>query len=362
MKIIVYAGSLRPGGGITVASNIIKAMATRKNVQIDVYTGARDSSTALQPLFKSLPQVRERQFYPNLGSEIRYLISKFYFIPLTLFNRKILLLSINYWVPCFCKQIVYHINLLNFKKVPNDNFSKKIKEFDAALACKLASINWFESKYLMHEAETYLGHAIRNPHLLYACVDDDFVKTKTKQSNNTNIMAVSSVQPHKDNEVCISVLGKLAHDHPEVNWTLTIVGGQSKRQWEKFKSLANSKSLGNKISFTGPIKKSQLSLMLNQSMCLMNTSRIESFCMVAIEAMASRCPAIVTDETSMPESVGEAAIVVKAGSVEEFAAAVYSLYTDARLRSKYIEKGIIRANQFSTSAFNTKLLELIPEI
>jgi len=363
VAIIIYAGSLRPGGGLTVVKNVIEAIASNKNDKIIVYTGASDASAALRPLFDKFPQVQEKKYFPNTGSGLRYLLAKLHFLGLTLFRRDDLLFSINYWIPCFCKQIVYHINLLNFQRNAGDSFGKKIKEFDAALACRLASVNLFESNFLLREAENYTGNKIRNAHLLYACVDNAFVNSdQSAQKLDAHIMVVSSIQAHKDNEVCVDLLSKLVADYPDTNWQLSFAGGQSVKQWDNLKALFDSRQLAGMVNFLGPVDKRQLSQMLNQSLCLVNPSRIESFCMVALEAMASRCPVIVTSETSMPESVGDAAIIVNAGNFNEFASAVYAFFTDGNLRNEYIERGENRAQKFSTSKFNQRLLELIDEI
>lgn len=362
LDIIFYAGSLRPGGGLTVAKIMIEAMAKNQANNIVVYTGAKDSSLALNSVFESYDNVHEKQFMHSMHSEVRYAFSKVFFLSKSLFKRKTLLISINYFIPTFYKQFVYHLNLLSFMRQARDGFPKKIKEFDAKLACRFATINVFESDYLRETAEEYTGVKIRNPKRLYIGIDPSFYSNKNtnnRYKHNANIILVSSPQPHKDNQTCIDALKNLSDNQGEANWKLIVVGGQSVKQWTELKDYTDTQGVADKVEFLGPVDKTQLSTLMHQSLCLISASKIESFCMVALEAMASECPAIVTDDTSMPESVGEAAIVVESGSSEQFAQSILDLYNNENLRNDFISKGNKRTKKFSTSAFNQNLRKLL---
>ena len=364
MNIIFYAGSLRPGGGLTVAKIMIEAMAEKKSNNILVYTGAKDCSLALRSTFEKYENVQEKQFFQGINSEIRYIISKLYFLHKTFLNRKQLLISINYYIPAFCKLFVYHLNLLSFMRQEGDKLPKKIKEFDAYLACRFATINVFESEYLKKTAEKYTGIEIKKNQLLYIGVDPEFFIEKKTNNNihNTNILLVSSPQPYKDNPVCIDALYKLFKKSDSTNWRLTIVGGQSVEQWSALQTYAKDLGIEDNVAFLGPVDKQHLSTTMSQSLCLISASRIESFCMVALEAMASKCPAIVTNETSMPESVGDAATIVNAGNSSQFADAIYELYENKALRQKAVKKGLEHAKNFSNEKFKHDLTIIITKV
>lgn len=364
MAIRIYAGSLRPGGGLSVAKVMIEAIAEHSSAPIVVYTGARDASDALQDIFHRFSHVTEKRFFPGSNSEMRYLLSKLLFPLISLFDLKGLLISINYYIPVFCREMVYHINLLSFKRFGITPVGMKIKEMDAAIACRLATVNVFESDYLLRIAEEKTQHPVRNPKRLYIGVDQDFYRDveNTAVYDSSHLLVVSSIQPHKDNSLCIELMHHLCLHHPHVDWQMTFAGGQSVAQWENLRKLAIEKEVGSRVQFVGPLGKKNLSDLMAESLCLVNPSRVESFCMVAIEAMASGCPVIVTSETSMPESVGDAALVVEAGSVSQFSEAVLKLRNDIHSRSRLISKGRQRADTFSKESFKKNLLEIINEL
>jgi glycosyltransferase involved in cell wall biosynthesis len=365
IKIIFYAASLRPGGGLTVAKSIIVALASDSNNTIIVYTGERDSSRELQSTFQQFDNVREIKFFQSSGSMARYLFSKIYFLYKTLFDRKLLLISINYYVPSWCKQIVYHINLLSFMKTPNDTVWKKIKEFDARIACKIATVNVFESDYLLKTATEYVGQ-VKNPKRLYVGVDDIFftppINGKSWDCHRLpNILSVTSPQPHKDNETGIQALATLCKEHPEIPWKLTIVGGQNVSQWDELKGFAEKTGVGPNIEFLGPVSKIDLTRLMQNSLCVISTSLIESFCMVAIESMAAGCPVIVTSETSMPESVDDAAIIVEKYSVDGFYQAILNFKENYDQREKLIKQGGLHVAKFTQTQFESNLENIVNE-
>ncbi|QDU27962.1 GDP-mannose-dependent alpha-(1-6)-phosphatidylinositol monomannoside mannosyltransferase [Anatilimnocola aggregata] len=76
-------------------------------------------------------------------------------------------------------------------------------------------------------------------------------------------------------------------------------------------------------------------------------SLYEGFGLPVIEAMACGVPVICSNTTSLPEVAGDAAILVDPLQIESIAAAMQQLATDAALRAKMREQGLIRAQTFS---------------
>lgn len=73
----------------------------------------------------------------------------------------------------------------------------------------------------------------------------------------------------------------------------------------------------------------------------------EGFGLPALEAMASGVPAIVSRNSSLPEIVGDAGVLVNETKADAIAEAMRKLATDPALRHQLAQKGLQRARQFT---------------
>lgn len=359
MKVGIYAGSVRPGGGLTILTQAVCALADA-GFDVIVYTGASDSAKILRDVISRYPNVREKMFFSGIPAALRYFFSKFYFVYEAKREQLDLFLSINYYIPVTCRLVVYHINLLSFLASGADSLASKVKRFDARLACSRSNINLFESKFLFEAATDKLKGKVGNPEILYMGVDPEFyLPGNSGQVGERQLALVSSVQEHKDNATCLKALQELCRNNPEPPWTLVVAGGQNKEQWAGFLNEADQLGVRNNVRCLGPVNKQELRRVLSESVALISASRVESFCMVALEAMAAGCPAVVTNETSMPESLCDAGIMVNQGDHEGFANAVRSLSNMPEVRDEYIAKGRARAQKFTVSIFSQNLRDIL---
>jgi alpha-1,3-rhamnosyl/mannosyltransferase len=79
-------------------------------------------------------------------------------------------------------------------------------------------------------------------------------------------------------------------------------------------------------------------------------SLFEGFGLPPLEAMVCGVPVICSDVTSLPETVGDAALTVDPASVDDLAAAMRRVLGDPALRTTLIERGHHQAERFSWSA------------
>ena len=76
-------------------------------------------------------------------------------------------------------------------------------------------------------------------------------------------------------------------------------------------------------------------------------SLYEGFGLPPLEAMASGTPVVTSNVSSLPEVVGDAALLVDPRDPEAIAAAVQRILTDEDLRRSLVQKGLGRAHEFS---------------
>ena len=84
--------------------------------------------------------------------------------------------------------------------------------------------------------------------------------------------------------------------------------------------------------------------------------------MPPLEAMACGVPVLTTHAASLPEVVGEDAVVVDPYQVDAIAGGLERLYTDAALREKLKKAGPLRAAKFTWEASAKQLYAVYQEV
>lgn len=369
--IAINAITIQPGGGLSVVQQIADAVATLTSYQFTIYVG---SSDVYDDLKKRTSDCQNIQIFPILldkRSTYKWILSKAIFF----FGKRAreidLVISINYWLLTKCPLLTYHINLLNFESPSNTRFSisSYLRRIDALLACRFSSINAFESHYLAESAFKATNGQIRNSRVLYAGLSEIFFREIPEKNqafaignftrDSRVLLLVSSPQPHKDNALALEILEYVARKSPQDKWRLLVCGGQAIHQWDAFLRQAAKLGIAELVTIVGPIPKEVLRQYIEHSTCLINPSQVESFCMVALEAMAVGCPVIVTNRTAMPESVADAGIVIPERNVTSFGNVVLRVAKDDKYRNEFIQKGKARALLFHPHRFSEALAALI---
>ena len=85
----------------------------------------------------------------------------------------------------------------------------------------------------------------------------------------------------------------------------------------------------------------------NAARCLVHPAFYEGFGLTPLEAMACGTPVIVSNVSSLPEVVGDAALLVDPQHDEEITVALWRLLTDAACANRCGPKGLQRAAAFS---------------
>lgn len=94
----------------------------------------------------------------------------------------------------------------------------------------------------------------------------------------------------------------------------------------------------------------ELPELLAGASALVVTSRYESFCLPALEAMAAGTPVVAYSNTALPEIVGGAGQLVRDGDLRELTDATVSVLRDRGLAEELSAKGRRHSNAFSWQA------------
>ena len=141
---------------------------------------------------------------------------------------------------------------------------------------------------------------------------------------------------------------------------LVLAGGV----WEKFKKELTD-TIGDfdqtKIEVLGYVKDEDLPNLYSNALMFIYPSLYEGFGLPVLEAMKCGCPVITSNVSSLPEVIGQAGIQINPKNDEELINAYEKMYYDSFFRELCIERGLIRAKNFSWGKCASELLSYIAE-
>jgi glycosyltransferase involved in cell wall biosynthesis len=159
------------------------------------------------------------------------------------------------------------------------------------------------------------------------------------------ILFVSTIEPRKNVPGLLRAYRRLRENY-KLTPALVLAGTQG---WlsEDVHKLVNELDLKPHCFFLGRVSSHDLHFLYNAALCLVHPAFYEGFGLTPLEAMACGTPVVVSNVSSLPEVVGDAALLVDPQNDEEITVALWRVLTDASLRAGLREKGLQRAAAFS---------------
>ena len=157
------------------------------------------------------------------------------------------------------------------------------------------------------------------------------------------LLAVGTFDPRKRIAVLADVVRRVRDDH---DVALVIAGDQGTFAAEVMATLARA-GIAESSRVIGHVTNDDLVTLYSGASCLVFTSAYEGFGLPPLEAMACGTPAVVFDNSSLPEVSGAAAIVVPDGDASRMAGAVSRLLGDSAELERRREQGRSWASTFT---------------
>lgn len=166
------------------------------------------------------------------------------------------------------------------------------------------------------------------------------------------VLAVGPGSRNKNVSLVVRALENLGEAAPQ----LVLVGAGADGVFA-----GNSNLNDRRVRSLGYLEDSDLMGLYANALCLAFPSRYEGFGLPPLEAMALGCPAIVSDQASLPEICGDAALICGADDIDGMAAHIRSLADDQEFRRQMIERGYARAATFTWDRSTHVVTRLIDE-
>lgn len=157
------------------------------------------------------------------------------------------------------------------------------------------------------------------------------------------ILYVGTIEPRKGLDILIPAYAALAAEIPH---DLVIAG---KKGWytEPLFRQVETLGLGQRVHFTDYVADEDLPGLYNLADLFVYPSRYEGFGLPPLEAMACGVPVVCSNAASLPEVVGDAALLVPPDDIEALTRALYRVLDDEALRAEMRARELARARRFT---------------
>ena len=176
-----------------------------------------------------------------------------------------------------------------------------------------------------------------------------FNKYKVQHKDSIKyIFSLCTMEPRKNLKFTVQCFIKFISKH-QIQDLFFYLGGSL---WDDFIQLLeeqvnNFDEYRDKIIGLGYIDDNDVNILYSNSLFFAYISQYEGFGVPPLEAMQAGTPVITSNNTSLPEVVGDAGIMIDYDNEEQCIKAFEDLYFNDVLREYYIQKGIERARLFS---------------
>lgn len=217
------------------------------------------------------------------------------------------------------------------------------------------------SEYTKNELIKVLKISEEKIKVIHLGVDTHLFKKKIapRPDNTKNILFVGSSAPWKNLHTLVKAIYKVRKKLPNVK--LVKIGPTWKGE-EKLIELIRKLNLDDTIKFVGYVPDKDLPNYYSSADVFVFPSLYEGFGFPPLEAMACGCPVISSNAASIPETVGNAGIMVNPMDVDGLAEAIIKVLTNDALKEEMIKKGLKRAQEFNWEKTARETLKVYEEM
>lgn len=159
------------------------------------------------------------------------------------------------------------------------------------------------------------------------------------------ILSVGTIEPRKNYPRLIQAFQLLRAEY-KIPHQLIIVGGRGWLFHDIYQEVERL-GIGDSVRFLGYVPEEDLRALYRGAEVFAFPSHYEGFGLPPLEAMACGVPTVVSNTSSLPEVVGDAALMVSPDDIKGLAEALYRLLSDDALRAELRKEGLEQAQKFS---------------
>ena len=173
------------------------------------------------------------------------------------------------------------------------------------------------------------------------------VREKYNIPDKPYFLSLSTLEPRKNIGSTIKAFIKLIQQEKLDEVNLVLVGTKGWDYKSIFNELPVAKDLLDRIIITGRVEDSDLASIYSGALAFVYPSFYEGFGLPPLEAMQCGIPVVTSNNSSLPEVIGNAGILINPLDIEALCQEMLNLYQSDTLRKRLSELSLQRAKDFS---------------
>lgn len=228
------------------------------------------------------------------------------------------------------------------------------------------------SQFTRSELEKLFGIPSAHIEVVYNAIDERFLRGHASEADRQVLterylvtfpflLYAGRISPHKNVvriiEAFSALKAELEKDEKFPDLKLIIIGDELSKHPDLRRTVVRS-GVHNDVRFMGFVPIEMLRVFYDAAKIFVFPSLYEGFGLPPLEAMAHGTPVVTSNTSSLPEVVGNAAVLVNPENVFEIMRALHRVLLDQPLRDKLKERSYEQAKKFSWDASARKVLSV----
>ena len=232
------------------------------------------------------------------------------------------------------------------------------------------------SKFSKSEVEQLFSIPSKRVEVIYNAIDERFLHGHASDADRQLIaerylvtypflLYAGRISPHKNLiriiEAFSALRGELEKEDLFPDLKLIIIGDDLSGHPDLRRTVIRS-GVHNDVRFFGFVPIDVLRIFYDVANVFLFPSLYEGFGLPPLEAMAHGTPVVTSNTSSLPEVVGNAAVLVNPENVFEIMRATHRVLVDQALRSRLKQRGYDQAKRFSWEDSARRILKVYQEV
>ena len=304
-----------------------------------------------------------------------YSISEQMSVPRALWSARVDLFHAPHYVvspftPCPVVVTIHDCIHLRFPQyLPNRGahlYARAFMALAARRARRVLTVSQASKDDILH----YLGLPASKVEVIYNALDERLASAPTDDDiarvrgrfllTSPYVLYTGNIKPHKNVDRLIEAFAILRR-RGSGDLKLLIIGDEISK-YPNLRRLVHRFQLHQHVRFLGFVPDATLAVLYRLTSVFVFPSLYEGFGLPPLEAMASGVPVVTSNVSSLPEVVGDAALLIDPMDAGAIADAMGRVLSDADLRAELIRRGHERVKTFSWERSAARTREVYAEV